>query len=432
MQRFLLIWFGQLISTVGSGLTGFALGVWLYQETGSITLFAANSLAFTLPSLIVTPFAGVLADRWDRRWIMLLSDSGAGVGTLGLLVLLSSNSLQIWHIYLLTAVTSAFGAFQWPAYSAATTMIVSQAELGRASGLVQLGDAISRLFAPAMAGALFIAIGLRGIMLVDFATFIVAVLTLLPVRIPRPKPREGSQTSERSVWRDIMYGWTYLRARAGLLSLLVYFAVANFVLAMVGPLALPMLLNLTTANIVGYSSSIMGLGMLIGTVVMSAWGGPKRRINGILVFGAAIGGFLILAGLRPSVVLVTVAAFGMMICVPIASGCSQALWQSKVAADIQGRVFAIRRLLASSISPVAIALAGPLADKAFEPLLLDDGALAKSLGPVVGVGPGRGTALIFILMGISMIFVTLLAYLYPRLRFVEDELPNINLEPAVS
>ena len=136
MRTFVIIWFGQLVSLVGSGLTGFAMGVWLYQQTGSVTLFALNALCFILPQALFSPLAGALVDRWDRRWAMILSDTGAGLSTFFLALLLFAGRLEIWHVYLATAVNALFGTFQWPAYSAATTLLVPKKHLGRASRMV--------------------------------------------------------------------------------------------------------------------------------------------------------------------------------------------------------------------------------------------------------------------------------------------------------
>jgi len=178
MRVFGVIWSGQLVSTIGSGLTGFALGVWIYQKTGSTTLFALNMLAFALPNLLVSPLAGALVDRWDRRWAMIFSDTGAGISTLVVALLFVSQRLEVWQVMLVTAAISAFSTFQWPAYSAATTMLVPKEQLGRASGMVQIGEAISQLISPALAGALFVTAGLGGVVLVDFVTYLFAVGTL--------------------------------------------------------------------------------------------------------------------------------------------------------------------------------------------------------------------------------------------------------------
>lgn len=428
MKTFLVIWFGQLVSLIGSGLTGFAMGVWLYQETGSVTLFALSNLCFVLPQMLFSPLAGALVDRWDRRWAMILSDAGAGLSTLFLALMLFAGQLEVWHIYLALAVSAIFNTFQWPAYSAATTLLVPKEHLGRAGGMVQIGQAVSQLLAPAIAGALMVTIGLKGVLVIDFATFVIAVLTLAAVRIPRPKASAEGEAGKGSLWQEAMFGWKYIVARRGLLGLLLFFASVNFLGGMTFPLLMPMILDMTTPDVLGYLASVAGVGMLVGTLVMSAWGGPKRRVYGVLGFMAIQGLFIIVMGAQASILLITVSAFGMMICMPIVNGSSQALWQSKVEPDLQGRVFAVRRMIAMAVSPLAYIVVGPLADKVFEPLMAADGALAGSVGQVIGVGPGRGAGLMFIIMGVLTVVSSAVAYLSPRVRLVEDELPDVVVE----
>ena len=424
LRTFLVIWFGQLISTLGSGLTGFALGVWIYTETGSTTLFAINLLAFALPNLLVSPFAGVLVDRWDRRKVMILSDTGAGLSTVAVSVLYFTGGLQVWHVFLLTAINSGFNAFQWPAYSAVTSLLVPKEQLGRAGGLVQIGEAISALASPAIAGVLFVTIGLQGVVLVDFATYIIAVLTLLVVRVPPPPVTEAGIAGRGSLLQEAAYGWKYIVARRGLFGLLMVFAATNFLSSLWNPLLPPMVLEMSSPQALGYLGSVVGVGMLIGTLVMSTWGGPKRRIHGVLGFLMISGVFEALLGLRPSLVLMAVAGFGAMFTLPIVNGSSQAIWQSKVAPDVQGRVFSVRRMIAWSAMPLAYLVAGPLADRVFNPLMMEGGLLAASMGRVIGVGPGRGTGLLFIITGSLTVLVAAAGYVYPRVRRVEAELPD--------
>ncbi len=197
MRTFVIIWLGQLVSTLGSGLTGFALGVWIYQETGSTTLYAFNMLANAVPNLLLSPLAGALADRWDRRLVMIMSDAGAGLGTLAVAILALTQRLEVWHVYVATAFISGFSAFQWPAYSAATTLMVPKEQLGRAGGMVQIGEAVSQLISPALAGGLLVFAGLQGVILTDFATFLCAIATLAFVRFPRPAVTAEGRAGKR-------------------------------------------------------------------------------------------------------------------------------------------------------------------------------------------------------------------------------------------
>lgn len=424
MRTFFIVWFGQLISTLGSGLSAFALGVWIYQESGSTTLYAMGMLAYALPAVLLSPFTGALVDRWERRRVMMLSDTGAGLTTLVIALLFLSGRLHVWHIYLASVLSAFFTGLQWPAYSAATTLLVPKEHLGRAAGMVQIGEAISQLAAPAIAGAMLVNVGLPGVLLTDFATFAFAVGTLFFVRFPRPQPQTAEVGKKPSLLKDAAFGWNYILARPGLLGLLLTIALFNLFYGLTEPLLAPMILEITTADYLGVLTSIAGLGMLMGTLVMSAWGGPKRRIHGILGYMAASGVFIALMGLRPWLPLIAFSLFFFTLLMPIILGSSQALWQTKVAVEVQGRVFSVRRMIAWCTTPLAYLIAGPLAEEVFTPLLLPGGLLADSVGAILGVGRGRGFALIFVLVGVLLMLVSLSGYAVPRIRLVEMELPD--------
>jgi DHA3 family macrolide efflux protein-like MFS transporter len=423
MRTFIVIWLGQLASLTGSGLSGFALGLWVYQRTGSVTQFALISLFVVLPMILLSPLAGALVDRWERRWVMIVSDAGAAFSTLMVAFLLLSGHLEVWHTYLAAAVSSALGAFQSPAYLAAISLLVPRQHLGRTGGIVQIGQAVADILAPALAGLLVMTIQIEGVMLIDFATFAFAAFTLLWVRVPRPEIVADQTSTNNSLLREVTQGWTYIVARPGLLGLLVYLAVVNsFLGGMVGPLITPMVLSFASASVLGVVISVAGSGMLIGSLVMSTWGGPKRRIAGVLGFQLMAGLFILLIGLRPSALLVATGAFGAHFAIPFVRGANLAIWQSKVIPNLQGRVFAAQRMIVSSATPLAFLAAGPLADGVFDPLLAEGGTLAASVGPVVGVGAGRGIGLLFIVLGILTALTTCVAFLSPQIRLVEDEM----------
>jgi hypothetical protein len=261
-------------------------------------------------------------------------------------------------------------------------------------------------------------------MLIDFGTFLFAVSVLLIVRFPNPAKTERQQPDQGRFLKEMAYGWTYIRARPGLLGLMGFLTITTFLWSMIGALIIPMILEFTTESVLGIMISVAGFGFLSGSLVMSTWGGPKRRMTGVLGFSLLGGLFLMLIGLRPSVVLVSIGATGAHFALPIFNASNQAIWQSKVAPDVQGRVFAIRQAITRSAAPLAYLSAGPLADKVFGPLLVEGGALAGSAGQVLGVGPGRGIGLLFIVMGALVVITAGLGYLQPRVRLVEDELPD--------
>ncbi len=422
MAVFTTVWLGQLVSIVGSGLTGFALGVWVFQQTGSVTQYALIGLSSVLPKIILSPYAGVIADRWDRRLVMIVSDAGAGISTLILALLFFTQRLEVWHIYALTALSAAFSTLQWPAFTAATTLLVSKANLGRTNGMMQLGRAAAEILSPALAGVLIGLIRLEGVILIDFATFLLAVATLACVRFPKS---QGTGAAGVTLKQDLTLGWRYISAQSGLLGLLLLATAVNFLWGMVGALITPMILGFASSEALGAIISIAGAGLLTGGLAMSVWGGPKRRIHGMLAFELLSGICFMLIGLRPAFWVTALGAFFAHLTIAIVSGSNQAIWQSKVAPGIQGRVFATQQMIASAAAPFAYALAGPLADKVFEPLLAADGALAGSVGRIIGVGPGRGIGLLFIVMGLIKIMVTALGYAHTHIRLVEDELPDV-------
>jgi MFS transporter, DHA3 family, macrolide efflux protein len=424
MKTFLIIWLGQTISIIGSGLTSFALGVWIFQETGRATPFALTVLFGTLPRVLLSPIAGSLTDRKNRRWLMILSDSGAALTTLLLVFLVATGRLEIWHVYLGAMVSSIFGAFQEPAYTASITMLVPGKDLARANGLVQMSQALEILVAPILAGILFAWVGLKGIFLIDFASFIFATGALFLVRIPQPEA-PATEGKSPSIWKDALFGWNYLRARPGLFWMLIYFSGVNFLMNFAMVLSGPLVLSFSTPQVLGFIQMALGMGMLVGSLLISVWGGPQRRVFGVFAFisMAALG--LGLAGLKPSPFLIGAGIGLLSFCIPIGSGISQAIFQSKVAPAVQGRVFAIRIAISRSIMPLAFLLAGPLADHIFQPLMSDGGILAESaLGAVLGIGAGRGIGLMFVISSLLLLLVSWLAYTHPRIRLLEAELPD--------
>ncbi|MBN2500089.1 MAG: MFS transporter [Anaerolineales bacterium] len=418
---FLILWFGQSISTIGSGLTSFALGLWIYAQTGSVTQFALIALSSILPRLLLSPIAGVLVDRWDRRRTLILSDTGAGLCTFLLAVLFINGSIAPWHVYILAALSAAFGTIQWPAYTATIPLLVSEENLGRANGLQQFSQAAMEIFAPMLAGVLLLNFQVGGVILVDFGTFLFAVGTLLFIRLPQPPQAETAEHPKPQLLKDAAAGWQYIRADRGLLSLLIFAAVVNFIWGMVGAIITPMILSFTDARTLGIILTVAGLGMLTGSLVMSAWGGPKRRIWGVLGFELLSGVCFILVGLKPLVWLVMLAAFTAHLTIAIVSGSNQAIWQVRIPLELQGRAFATQQMVARSLTPLAYLAAGPLADRVFEPLLAEGGALAGSLGQVFGTGPGRGIGLLFACMGIAKLTVVLFGMVNKTVRTVEDE-----------
>lgn len=426
MSTFLIIWAGQFVSMLGSGLTSFAIGVWIFQKTGQAMPFALTVLFGNLPALLLMPVAGSLADRWNRKALMVLADSGSALITLALYILLLLGDLQTWHIYLLVMVGSIFSAFQEPAYQSSVVMIVPKKDLTRANGIAQTAQAIQAILTPLIAGGLFVTIGMRGIILIDFVTYFFAVGALLIVRIPQPKLPAEEKKQKGQVRQDVLFGWKYLRARQGLFGLLWYFAMVNFTLNFAGVLTGPLVLSTHPASAYGLVQTMIGAGLLTGGLLISTWGGPKTKRVPVLIgcIAASTLGLLV-AGLNQNLAFPAIGFFVLMLFIPIASSMSQAVFQTKVAPEVQGRVFAVRGLIARSMMPIGYILSGLLADYIFEPLMGVGGGLAETiLGRLIGVGAGRGIGLMFVIAGLIGIAVSALVYLNPRIRKLEQEIPD--------
>ena len=425
LRIFLIVAAGQFVSLVGSGLTGFALGVWVYLQTGSVTQFALISIFAMLPGIIFSPLAGAVIDRSDRRKVMILSDLGAGLGTVTLTLLLWTGQLEIWLIYLILTWNSICNTFQRPAYASAIPQLVPKRYLWQANGIVQMAEAGSQILAPVVAAALVVTIGLSGVILIDFVTFLFAVTTLFFVRFPNSMPWQRKEP----LMREIANGWRYITSHRGMMGLLLHAAATNVLLAIMTVLVTPLVLqSLDSTTTLGSVMGVGGAGMLFGGLAMSIWGGPKRLMSGLLGFSVLSGLFIMLMGVQPSLPFIALGFFGFTLTLALSNGCYTALIQTKVPHLLHGRVFALNQMIAFSTMPLGFALAGPLSDHVFGPLLMPGGLLADSIGPLIGVGAGRGIGLLFIVIGFLTVLVTLVGYVYPRLWRLEDEIPDANPE----
>ncbi len=431
MTAFTVIWLGQLVSMLGTGMTRFAITIFAWQLTGEATTLAMVGFFAFGPTVLLSPFAGAIVDRANRKLVMMLSDLAAGMMSVIILFLFLTDQLQIWHLYVTGAFAGAFEAFQFPAYSAAITLMLPKEQYARASGMLSLVQSASGIAAPFLAGALIGIIGIGGILTIDIATFAVAVLALFIVFVPQPAETEAGRAGRGSIWKEAGYGFRYILDRPSLLGLQLVFFAINFVASFGIILMAPMVLGRTGDNglALGTVQAFLGVGGVAGGALLSLWGGPRRRVHGVLLgmAGSSLVG-LGLLGLGRGVALWSAGAFFAMFFIPIINGSNQAIWQAKVAPDVQGRVFAVRRLIAQITAPLAFVLAGPLADQVFEPAMAAGGTLQPLLGGLLGSGTGTGIAAIFLLTAVLGAASGLAGYLFPAIRNAEDLLPDHDRE----
>ncbi|MBI5935951.1 MAG: MFS transporter [Chloroflexi bacterium] len=348
MKTFTAIWLGQVVSLLGSAMTWFAFTIWAWQKTGEATALSTISFFVFLPTVLFTPIAGTLVDRWNRKLVMMLSDLASALGTLGALILFLTESLQIWHIYFIGLLAGFFTAFQYPAYTAAVSTMLPKEQYARAEGMLGLTTALSGILAPVFAASLLGRIGITGIMVIDLLTFLAAFGTLWWARVPQPIATDVGRASHGSLWQETRFGFRYIRERTSLRALTILFMAANVFLAIGATLMAPLILA-GTGNSESALATVQSLGAVGGVVgggLLSVWGGPRRRIHSVLLggAGACLLGILWL-GLSRAILFWAIGSFFFSFFEPFVEGGNLAIWQSKVEADVQGRVFAARHLL---------------------------------------------------------------------------------------
>ncbi|MEO0844289.1 MAG: MFS transporter [Cyanobacteria bacterium J06643_5] len=430
MRTFLIIWIGQLASLLGSEMTNFALTIWAWEVSEQATPLSLILFFTQTPRIIAALFAGVLVDRVNRKKLMILGDLIAGFSTIAILILYLTNNLQIWHLYLSAAVNGLFGYLQSLAYSASLSVIVPKQHYTRATALNGIQMSGSYILAPALAGVFYSLMGLAGILTIDIVTFIIAISTLTFVTIPQPTSQKATQRTLKSYWGELTFGFRYLFRYPPLLAILLFWVSNNFIdginFSILGAMILARTGNDST--LFGTLMTTFGIGGLLGGVTISIWGGPKRRIHGLLV-GNAIWKFgLLTLSLARGMGLRMVSGFVSGFVSPFPNSCNQAIWLSKVPSDIQGRVFATRFIIAQIPTALGASVAGPLADNFFEPAMRTGGILEPIFGGIFGTGVGAGMALMISILSICGALIALSGYAFPLLRDVERIVPDYNVK----
>lgn len=431
-RAFLTVWLGQFGSAIGSRMTLFALLLWAWSLTEQATAIALLGFFSQVPRLLVTPIAGVLVDRYPRKGLMMVGDTVAGISTMVVLTLYLTGQLHLWHLYGVSAVNGAFSQIQQLAYTTSIALMVPQSHHTRVLSLNFLSGYGSGILAPACAGLLYGVVGLFGILLIDLSTFAIAIAALLSVTIPQPAPTEAvpkaspnpqpSRQNFSGIWQDMAFGFRYLRDRPGMLGILATASLFQFAHEVSNGVYAPMILARSgnSAQVFGMVSTAAGIGGVVGALSMTAWGGPRRRIHGVLLGMLGAGLSKLVLGLGRAPMVWVPAQFCSSLNFPLMGSAGNAIWLSQVSPEQQGRVFSASLLTKGAVAPLGRLLAGPLADYVLEPAMMPQGSLAPLLGGVLGTGAGAGMALLYVIAAIAMALVGLGGYLYPPLRTVES------------
>ena len=425
MRVFYTLIITQVLSLIGSQMSGLAIGIWVYTETGNASPLALVSFFIFLPRIIAASISGVLADRLDRRYLMAVADGGQAIGTVLLLISFASGAFELWHLYAVAFIQGIFSVFQGPAFMASVTLLVPDDQRDRANTLVQLTQPSAGIIAPALAGLIFALVGVVGTLLIDIITFIIAVTVVLNVHIPRPEQTEAGMESKTSILQEALGGFRYLFKRRPLFYALLYVMMLNFFFSGLSVLFTPYVLARTGSEAtLGILLSFLNFGALLGGIVWSILSG-KRKFSRIRVMMAGIfvvGLFISGIGLSQVPITMGFFMFLMLIPIPAINASFSSLLQVKVAPDVQGRVFATVDQMAMLLMPVSYLIVGPLVDNVFEPAVNQPGW--EAFAPIWGSSEGAGMGLLISIVGITGVIVTIIALFNPSIRNMESKLPD--------
>lgn len=416
-KKFIIIWLGELVSSIGSGLTAFTLGVYVYQTTQSATYVSLVTLCAFLPTILLSPIGGVLADRFDRRLMMIIGDGCSVIGLLYIFIIMSKGKIYIWQICIGVMVSAIFYSVTEPAYKATITDLLTEEEFAKASGLVQLASSSKYLLSPIIAGFLLGFTDVKTILIIDICTFFVTVLAISIVRKSLDAKQVRKQRPHFII--DLQEGWKFVVSKKGILLLTILLTVVTFYMGFLQTLFTPMVLPLTDAKTLGMILSISATGLLIGSLFIGVFNINKSYTN-VLAVGLGIAGiFFSLIGLTTNTYFITGAGFLFFLTLPFINTSADVLIRKNIPNDFQGRAWGIIGVISQLGYVVAYALAGVLADCIFNPLLSDNGILAPTIGKVIGTGEGRGIGLLFIISGIFIIILSIVISKIKSIRVLE-------------
>lgn len=420
-KAFYLLVVTQTLSLIGSRLTGVGLGIWVFQTTGSATPLLLTAFFNELPAMLGGSIAGVFIDRWDRRIVMILSDAGQALGSFLLLISVLTGRFELWQLYSISFLQGLFSVFQQPAEDASITMLVADSQRDRANAIRQMAFPLAGVFSMALAGILYVTVGIEGLILIDLLTFFLALVGLLFVSIPAPPITEISTISVDSLLKEWLQGAAFLWQRKQLLVFLLYMLLINFLLN--GPLSLDipfLLLRTGSEKLSGYLMAVMSLGALLGAMIIAAHGKVKRRVLTLLLGMLITGAMFLLFATTSSIWIMAFALLLLMIPLPISNTLMISLLQRKTPPQMQGRIFSIYGQMSYFGSTISFLLTGRLVDHWLEPLVLTEAWHPWQV--LVGSSPGAGMGLLIFFSGVIILILTASMFFMRPIRRMEEGL----------
>ena len=423
LRTFYLLTVTQVLSIIGSIMTHTAVGIRVFSDTGESTPLLRASFFSALPLMVGGLFAGALADRWNRRRVLIASDTVQAVGTLLLLVSFASGRFQLWHLYAVSFLQGLLGMLQRPAMEASVTMLVPEAHRDRANAIRQITGPAAGMIAPVVTGFVYVLVGVVGVMVVDLVTFVIAIVVVGLVEVPQPRRTGEGRAAQGTIWAEMWGGVAFLWQRRIMLYLMLYAAFLNFLLSGATSLNTPYLLTLTGSEaVMGVLLGALNVGIVVGGVVMMVWGGTRPRIHGVMLGLLFRAMWLFVYGLARTPPLLGTALFFVFFTNALVDGSFMSIIQLKVPPDMQGRIFSLLFQLMYIANPLALLLTGPLVDRVLEPAV--GGPRWSAVAPWVGSRPGSGMGLLIAVAGALIFLLTALVYAWTRTRSIETDLPD--------
>lgn len=428
-RPFLFLWAGATVSTVGNMLVAFGLNVWVFQHSGSVMAYSGMVVATVLPPLLVLPWTSSIADRVDRRYVLVASNVAAVIIGLVLAVLLWSHQLEIWHLYAFNAAAAVVSAFVLPAYQATVSSLVPKEQLTRCVGLIGLSTGVLASFSPIAATWLLGLVGMAGIVLCNIAAACIAAMLVVKAIACMP-PIEKSlgqkgRLSIRPVMRDLYIAMSFFKGRRLMGGFLAYVVILNSLIALISTLFTPLVLSNYPANVLGLIMTMGSIGSLLGSGVLFIKEKTKPMMKIILTCDVILSICILAGGGFHSIGIYMACAFLAMMAGSVAGGFGTTLWMRKVPLERQGSIFALVGAIAMLIASVVVVGGGFIAENILEPALATHSIWADRVDFLLGSsGKGQGLRLIFVICGALGVMLAMVALMHGRFRNMERYVPD--------
>ncbi len=425
MKNFWVIFSGQFVSTLGSSISSFGLSIWVLMQTSSATLFSLTYFATVLPFVLLSPITGSVADRKNRKYIIVICDTLDAILKLMIITLFFIGKFEIWMIIVFNFLSSTLNAFQSPAFQASIPVLVPKEELSKANSMLMLIQATKMLLAPIIAGFLYPIIDLLGLFIIDFATYSFAILTILPQNLHHQIKKTTKKSFYKTVKSDFKETMIYLKKMGVFFKIILTVSALNFIASFIVPLLGPLVTANYNAQIYGIVQASFAIAMIIGSIITNMIP-SNNKIRSIYICIAIDGIAFIVMGISYKWYIIVLGITIMGLLGPRTNGFFGAIMQSKISNDMLGKVSSVVTAIGNMFTPIAVLFSGALADYVFKPLLTENGALANTIiGTILGVGKARGIGLMFVIAGIITSIMGLICLLDKKIISFEKDYPDV-------